>query len=376
MDKINQSLTYQKPTLADFFRGKKVLVTGHTGFKGSWLTTWLLQLGAKVTGFSNGVPHQPSLFEMLRCDSDCETVHGDIRNFQQVCDVVSKGQFDIIFHMAAQSLVRYSYANPLETTMVNTMGTAHILEAVRIAASPCNVIVITSDKCYANDEELWGFRETDAMGGRDPYSMSKGAAELVVSSWRASYFSKTDSKVKVASARAGNVIGGGDWSQDRIIPDCIRSLINNKPISVRNPSATRPWQHVLEPLGAYLLLAASLDSDLFPPVDEGWNFGPSYKDTKAVRDLVELLIHHWGSGTWKDESNADSVHEAKTLGLNCEKAYSILNWSPIWNFERAVQETTDWYKLAKGNNPTVLRDVTLSQIETYQANHPMFSELI
>ncbi|WP_301750315.1 CDP-glucose 4,6-dehydratase [uncultured Erythrobacter sp.] len=359
-------------TLAEYFCGRRVLVTGHTGFKGSWLTRWLVDLGAEVTGFSNEIPTQPSLFELLGCENICDHRIGDICNQDEIEMVVREGAFDVVFHLAAQSLVRKSYADPIATIATNILGTGHVLEAVRHAGHPCNIVAITSDKCYANEGSLWGFRETDPMGGHDPYSMSKGAAELVIDSWRRSYFSDPDSPIRLASARAGNVIGGGDWAQDRIVPDCVSSLIAGKPIKVRNPVATRPWQHVVEPLGGYLLLAARMADTSAAPVDQGWNFGPRAADTRSVRELVECLLDNWGAGSWIDASSRGALDEAKTLSLNCEKAALQLQWHPVWDFKRAVEETVRWYKVFARQDTQALQAITLEQVRAYQSEATIF----
>jgi len=361
-----------KMKLSEYFRGRRVLVTGHTGFKGSWLTRWLVDLGAQVTGFSDEIPTNPSLFELLDCANMCDHVIGDICDQEHIAQVVKDGDFEIVFHLAAQALVRPSYAAPIATIATNILGTGHVMEAVRMAERPCSVVAITSDKCYANEGSLWGFRETDPMGGHDPYSMSKGAAELVIASWRRSYFSEQDSPIRLASARAGNVIGGGDWATDRIVPDCISSLIEGEQIKVRDPTATRPWQHVVEPLGGYLLLAARLGCAGAPQVDEGWNFGPRATDTRSVRELVEHVLDHWGSGSWTDVSSSSTLQEAKTLSLNCEKAAALLDWHPVWDFERAAKETVRWYKVFATQGVEDLRAITLEQLRAYQSEAPIF----
>lgn len=360
-------------TLSNYFCGRRVLVTGHTGFKGSWLTRWLIDLGAEVTGFSDRIPTRPSLFEILECEKLCDHRIGNICSLNEIEEVVRDGAFDVVFHLAAQALVRPSYTAPIATITTNVLGTAHVLEAVRLAGRPCNIVAITSDKCYANEGRLWGFRETDPMGGHDPYSMSKGAAELVIDSWRRSYFSEPDSPIRLASARAGNVIGGGDWAQNRLVPDCVSSLIAGEAIKVRNLVATRPWQHVVEPLGGYLLLAARLADTEAAQVDQGWNFGPRATDTRSVQELVECLVNHWGSGSWIDASARTALKEAKTLSLNCEKAAALLQWHPVWNFERAVAETVRWYKAFAMNEKQDLQGITLDQLRAYQSEAEFFN---
>lgn len=351
-------------TLFEHFRGRRVLVTGHTGFKGSWLVMWLHRLGAHVTGWSIDIPTAPSLFEVAAVHELCESHFGDINDGSALLDFVAAGKFDTIFHLAAQSLVRLSYRQPVETLVTNVVGTANVLEAVRSAQRPCAVVAVTSDKCYHNLSPTWGFREIDPIGGADPYSMSKGAAELVIAAWRSSYFASKDSPVKLASARAGNVIGGGDWSADRIVTDCIAALRNNELIRLRNPCATRPWQHVVEPLAGYLTLGALLGSN--SAVESAWNFGPVVQDVRPVKDLAEGLIYHWGGGGWKDVGNASDPEEAGTLSLNCEKAYQGLGWRPVWSFDRAIFETAQWFRtLDQGAD---MRQMTISQIRSYEAN--------
>lgn len=356
------------------YAGQRVLVTGHTGFKGSWLVAWLHRMGALVTGYSIDIPTKPSLFEVLGAADMCEHRLGDVNDFASLAACVRDGQFDTVFHLAAQPLVRLSYDEPLATLATNVMGTANVLEAVRAAGLSCAVVVITSDKCYENKGSLWGFRETDPMGGSDPYSMSKGAAELVVSSWRRSYFSGPDAQVRVASARAGNVIGGGDWAADRIVPDCIAALRAGRPIQVRNPQATRPWQHVVEPVSGYLLLGAMLDrNEQGSTVDQEWNFGPESTDVRSVRVLVERIVAQWGGGAWEDASRADAPKEATTLALNIEKAAKLLDWRPVWPFERTVAETVRWYRAFHEDGVAVARARTFEQIAAYEAASPIFS---
>ncbi|MEP4703832.1 MAG: CDP-glucose 4,6-dehydratase, partial [Hyphomicrobiales bacterium] len=305
--------------LAPIFSGKKVLVTGHTGFKGSWLAIWLSQLGAKVSGFSLNPPTNPNNFDVSNVASLMDNHHiGDIRNLELMKKIVSEEGADIIFHMAAQPIVSDGYKDPIGTFDTNIMGTANLLEAVRHSGKPAVVVVISSDKCYENKEHVWGYRECDALGGFDPYSASKGGTEIVVSSYRNSFFNPMNFKqhgVSLASARAGNVLGGGDWANDRIMTDIIACLEAGEPIKLRNPNAIRPWQHVLEPLSGYLTLAAKLlenpDSDLC----SAWNFGPQSDSTVSVKNIAELAIDIWGSGAWNDVSNSKTYHEASILRL-------------------------------------------------------------
>ena len=349
------------------YQGKRVLLTGHTGFKGAWLSEWLLLLGAQVHGYSLQPPTEPSLFAQLGLAGRMEHQLADIRDADTLAQAVRKIRPDYIFHLAAQSLVRLSYEKPLETYAVNVLGTANLLDALRTADWNCSVVVVTSDKCYENKEWLYGYRENDPMGGHDPYSSSKGAAELVVAGYRNSFFQK--SSVKVASARAGNVIGGGDWALDRIVPDCIRALKSNQAIPVRNKIATRPWQHVLEPLGGYLSLAAQLHqlSSAESPLCSAFNFGPDSESNRTVKELVEELLKHW-PGKWEDKSDPRAPHEAKLLQLSIDKARALLRWAPAWDFATAVKETTQWYRTISQNSslsPSQVADLTTGQIRNY-----------
>jgi len=352
----------------DIYKNKKVLVTGHTGFKGSWLTQWLLLLNANVSGYALLPPTSPSLYDQLDNDKNIHSKIGDVRNFENLKKFIGEVKPDIIFHLAAQSLVRESYLNPLETLETNVTGTANVLDAVRQLNLPTNIVVITSDKCYDNKEWIFGYRENDAFGGYDPYSASKGAAEIVVSSWRNSFFNPMNfdkHNVKLASARAGNVIGGGDWAQDRILPDCIRALQKNKTIQIRNPLATRPWQHVLESLGGYLLLGSKLlddTSDNLETYCSGFNFGPLGTSNKTVESLVNEILTHW-QGKWK-YNKEDAMHEAFLLNLNIDKATQLLHWSPVWDFKTTIEKTVHWYKINYENHEKI-QDFTKQQIENY-----------
>ena len=331
------------------FAGRRVLVTGHTGFKGSWLSLWLAELGAEVTGYALPPSTNPSLFEAASVAQRVRHVEGDVRDGDGLRRAWRESRPEIVFHMAAQSLVRESYADPLATLDTNVMGTAQVLEAARRAPGRVALVVVTSDKCYENREWVWAYRENDPMGGHDPYSMSKGAAELVVSSWRRSFFEsgRADGEVACATARAGNVIGGGDWAPDRIVPDCMRSLALGDRVPVRSPRAVRPWQHVLEPLSGYLLLGAGLLSDDREErrrLADSWNFGPETANARNVRDLVESIVARWGSGAWDDVSDPDAPHEAHLLRLAIDKAHAGLGWLPRWDFATTVAHTVDWYK--------------------------------
>jgi CDP-glucose 4,6-dehydratase len=354
------------------YRGKRVLVTGHTGFKGGWLTLWLEELGAKVVGFGLPPSTRPSLFNDMELSQSCQHVTGDIRNQGEITAVLRDVRPEVIFHLAAQPLVRRSYEQPLETVQTNIMGTAHVLEAVRLLDQPCAMVIVTSDKCYENREWIFGYREIDAMGGHDVYSMSKGAVELLVSSYRRSFFPSErlpNHGVAIATARAGNVVGGGDWAADRIIPDTIRALTQRRPIPVRNPAAVRPWQHVLEPLAGYLLLGASLvgvastDDARFC---DAWNFGPRPESARTVREVTETVIACWGEGEWEDMRESRAPHEAGLLRLSSEKAQAILGWSPRWDFRTTFERTVDWYRSHHdGADSRELRALTRAQIREY-----------
>ena len=346
------------------YGGRKVLVTGHTGFKGSWLCEWLLGLGAEVYGFSNGIPTKPSLFAQLRLSRRIsQDIRADVRDAAAVRAAVEAVKPDFVFHLAAQPLVRYSYAHPLETFDANVMGTAHVLDACRFLKRPCSVVCVTTDKVYENNEKGKPFKETDAFGGYDPYSASKGACEIVISSYRRSYFNDPAGAVWIASARAGNVIGGGDWAQDRIIPDCFRALAKGEPIPVRNKVSTRPWQHVLEPLSGYLALGAALAARAdFDRVSGGFNFGPDPKDNRSVKEVVEELLKH-AKGRWVDRSDPNAVHEAGLLNLDIRKAAKILGWKPTWDFETCLEKVAEWYVgVAAGERP---REITARQIREF-----------
>lgn len=348
-----------------FYRGKRVLVTGHTGFKGAWLCEWLLSLGADVTGFSLAPATSPALFTQLGLAGRMSHRVGDVRDLASVQRLVEEAKPDLVFHLAAQSLVRLSYHQPVETYGTNVMGTVNLLEAVRLSRHTCTVVVITTDKCYENREWVHSYREEDPLGGHDPYSSSKGAAELVVSAYRRSYFSGPDSLVRLASARAGNVIGGGDWALDRIVPDCIRSLERKEAIPVRNKVATRPWQHVLEPLSGYLRLGALLVEGAVADRNQlcsAFNFGPALSSNRSVAELVQEILRHW-PGSWSDLSDSRAVHEAKLLNLAGDKAFHHLAWRPAWDFERTIEETVRWYREAGTNAEAFTR----GQIARYTA---------
>ncbi|GAB4249679.1 MAG: CDP-glucose 4,6-dehydratase [Candidatus Methylacidiphilales bacterium] len=366
-------------------RGRKVCVTGHTGFKGAWLCEWLLNLGAEVAGFSLPEPvATPSLFEQLGLGERLKDTRGDVRDRQAVVDWMVREEPDFMFHLAAQPLVRLSYREPVMTWETNVLGTIHVMEGLRRLTRPCAAILITTDKVYENREWLYGYREVDPLGGRDPYSSSKAATEIAIASWRDSFF--RDHPVRIASARAGNVIGGGDWAEDRIVPDLVRALQAGRPVPVRNKRSTRPWQHVLEPLSGYLLLAARLsagqggstkrgddDDNTLPHAKDleirsndslcsAFNFGPHLESNRTVKDLVEEALKHW-PGRWEDRSDPNAPHEAGKLNLVWDKAHHVLGWSPRWSFAETVEKTVAWYReAAEGADPT---ELTRRQIAEY-----------
>ena len=335
-------------------KNARVFLTGHTGFKGSWLLLWLLRLGAHVTGYSlEAAPR--SMYRQLELDDACESVIADIRDRDRLTAALRDAKPDLVFHLAAQPLVLASYSDPLGTLGTNVLGTAHLLEALRVLDRPCTIIVVTSDKCY--ESRNGSHREDDCLGGHDLYSASKAAAEIVSAAYRRSF------GLRIASVRAGNVIGGGDWADDRIVPDSIRALERGEPIRVRNPRFVRPWQHVVEPLSGYLTLAARLMDD--PKLASAWNFGPAEDEVRTVEDVVNGVVEAWGSGTWTSDSN-EYPHETTTLTLNTEKARRELGWSPRWPFERAILETVRWYRAAHdGASARELRELTLAQIEAH-----------
>jgi CDP-glucose 4,6-dehydratase len=351
-------------TLEKVFSNKSVLITGHTGFKGSWLTVWLKQLGAKVTGIALDPPTFPSHFEVANISFGITDLRVDIRNRAAVEDAIVVTKPDFVFHLAAQPLVRRSYIDPIETWETNVMGTLHVLEALRKLNHPCTAVIITSDKCYDNVEWVWGYRETDALGGPDPYSASKGAAELAIKSHIKSYFLKDNTKVRLVSARAGNVIGGGDWATDRIVPDCVTAWSENKIVELRNPNSTRPWQHVLEPLSGYLCLAAavSLEQKLH---GESFNFGPLAQQNHSVLELVKQMGNYWDQVKWEDVSDSvNGPYESGLLKLNCDKALHDLKWQAVMSFEDTVKLTAEWFQNYY-QNADQIAEVTKKQIAIY-----------
>ena len=326
----------------EVFRGKRVFLTGDTGFKGSWLALWLAEAGAEVYGYALPPERNDAHFNLLGLRERICHQDGDIRDLEALKKFFNQAKPEFVFHLAAQALVRHSYADPKETFDTNMGGSVNLLECVRASDTVRSLVYITSDKCYRNNEWVWGYRENDELGGPDPYSASKAAAELIFSAYGTSFFqSRTD--FGYASARAGNVIGGGDWSDNRIVPDCMRALQNDASIILRKPKATRPWQHVLEPLSGYIMLAAKLAED--PKGYSGaWNFGPNGDTSRSVLEVAELMVKHWGSGSVEVEQVEDTLHEAGLLGLNCDKAHQLLDWAPRWGFGRTLVETVDWYK--------------------------------
>lgn len=329
-----------------FWKGKRVFITGHTGFKGSWLTLWLHSMGAVLKGFSLNPPTAPSLYESASVDNFIDSTIGDIRNYDSLYAAIDEFRPEIVFHMAAQPLVRLSYDEPIETYSTNVMGTVHLLEAVKRVGGVKAVVNITSDKCYENREWVWGYREHEAMGGYDPYSNSKGCAELVASAYRNSFFNEKEYAkhgVALASVRAGNVIGGGDWAKDRLIPDILRSFENQQTVIIRNPHAIRPWQHVLEPLSGYIVVAQRLYQD-GPEFAEGWNFGPREDDAMPVQFIVETMVTLWGEGAAWHLDGSEHPHEAHYLKLDCSKARMHLGWQPRWNLVETLGRIVNWHK--------------------------------
>jgi len=361
----NDSEIEQLDRVFSVYKGKTVLVTGHTGFKGSWLTVWLSLLGAKVVGVSNGLPSEPCNYEGCRISEFVDNHTLDIRDSPSLRDLVIRTQPDFVFHLAAQALVRSSYDNPLETISTNVMGSANLLDALRTLENPVSAVMITSDKAYHNKEWVWGYRETDRLGGKDPYSASKGMAELAIRSYVDSCFDNKDSNVRVGITRAGNVIGGGDWAADRIVPDCIRAWALNKAVDIRSPKSTRPWQHVLEPLSGYLVLGAQL----FQRPDkhgQAYNFGPPAHQNHPVSELINQMGKYWNHVRWNDVSTSQKhVQEAGLLKLNCDKALSDLSWLPALQFQETVRLTIEWYKTYYQNPKESMYEFTIKQIKHY-----------
>lgn len=350
----------------NFYKGKKVLITGHTGFKGSWLSIWLHELGAEVIGIGLDPFTDKDNYVLSGIGSKIkEDIRVDIREGMKIKNIFNKYQPDIVFHLAAQPLVRLSYERPVETYEINVMGTINIMEAIRCTKSVKVAVMITTDKCYENKEQIWGYRENEPMGGYDPYSSSKGAAEIAIASWRRSFFNPTDYGIKhnvsLASVRAGNVIGGGDWAVDRIIPDCIKALEAGKVIDIRSPKAIRPWQHVLEPLSGYMMLAQKM-WDEPTKYCEGWNFGPYAESITPVWDVAQDVIKYYGRGSLNDASDPNALHEAKLLMLDISKAKFLLGWEPRMNIHQCIKLTIDWYKQYKKEN---VYSLCVEQIKEY-----------
>jgi CDP-glucose 4,6-dehydratase len=350
----------------DIYRGKTVLITGHTGFKGSWLSIWLKELGAKVVGYSLNPSTSEDNFVLSGLNNRIIDIRGDVRDLDKLKKVFKEHKPEFVFHLAAQPLVRLSYEMPLATYETNVMGTLNVLEAIRASSSVKAGIMITTDKCYENKEQIWGYRETDALGGYDPYSSSKGCAEILIASYRNSYFNPKQYELHqkaIASVRAGNVIGGGDWSKDRLIPDAVRALMNDEPINIRNPHSTRPWQFVLEPLYGYLLLASKMYEGGIS-YSSAWNFGPNEDNLVAVNKVVDCMIRCWGRGSYKIlENDTNLKHEAALLSLDCTKAKTYLNWKPTYDIENALRLTVDWYKHYKEID---VYELCAQQIKNYE----------
>jgi CDP-glucose 4,6-dehydratase len=345
---------------SEFWRGKRVFLTGHTGFKGGWLSLWLQSLGAELLGFALAPPTRPNLFEIARVADGMSSVIGDIRSLETLSRAMRSFRPEIVIHMAAQSLVRQSYIEPVQTYATNVMGTVHVLEAIRQAGTVRCVVNVTSDKCYENREWEWGYRETEPMGGYDPYSNSKGCSELITSSYRRSFF--RGSGVALASGRAGNVIGGGDWAPDRLVPDILRAFERKEPVVIRNPHSIRPWQHVLEPLSGYLTLVERLWRD-GESIAEGWNFGPQEDDARPVIWIVERMAHTWGAGaSWRLDAG-EHPHEAHHLKLDTSKARNRLSWRPRWTLDTALYNVTQWHRAWIGKRE--MQQVCLEQIQQY-----------
>lgn len=350
-------------SLGDFYKNRRVLLTGHTGFKGGWLSLWLQLLGAEVSGISLPPPTKPSLFAAAEIDKSMNHIVGDIRDVEKVSFVIEKYQPEVIFHLAAQPLVSKGYSDPYETYSTNVLGTVSVLDAARKLPSGSAVIVVTTDKCYENKEWIHPYRENDRLGGKDPYSSSKACAELVTSAYRKSFF-EDSTMANIATVRAGNVIGGGDWSEDRIVPDIVTSIINNRNIGLRSPNAIRPWQHVFEPLYGYLVLAMKLCGASGSDFAESWNFGPNDSSTLSVRELTERFIQLWGADHIGLDINQNHIAEAHRLGLSSVKARELLGWTPKLDQNEALSLTVDWYK-SYYNNPAGIKKLCIEQLEAY-----------
>ncbi len=355
--------------LVSKYNGKNVFITGHTGFKGSWLSLWLSKMGANVVGYSLSPDTTPSNYAVSSVSELLsDEIIADIRNKGVLKSAIKKADPDFIFHLAAQPLVRQSYRCPVETFETNVIGSLNVLESLRELGRPCAAIMVTSDKCYENSGHVWGYRENDPIGGHDPYSASKAAAEIAVSSYRRSFFPADrldEHGVYIATVRAGNVIGGGDWAEDRIIPDAVRALSVGKTIPVRNPSAIRPWQHVLEPLSGYLMLGAIMATDKNSEFCTSWNFGPYCGDERPVSDLMDLFCKGWGCGNWKQISAVNAPHEESALRLSIDKATCMLHWAPRWHLSEAIKRTAAWYKKFYDGTKESMQDACFADIEDY-----------
>ncbi len=349
----------------NIYRGKTVLVTGHSGFKGSWLSLWLNQLGAKVVGISIDIPSEPSNFKVSGLEDSIESHFIDIRDFELLTKVFQKVKPDYVFHLAAQALVRKSHIEPLSTYTTNAIGTANILECLRLMEERTIAVLITSDKAYDNVEWNWGYRENDRLGGKDPYSASKGMAELAIKAYFHSYFIDSSENISLGIARAGNVIGGGDWAEDRLVPDCVKCWSDKRSVEIRKPNSTRPWQHVLEPLSGYLSLGHQLSVDKRVN-GEAYNFGPNSNQDRTVKDLIIEMKKYWSEAEWKDTSGGEEgFHEASLLKLNCDKALKDLDWRPTLNFPETVKMTSEWYNNFYENKLHDMSDFTIQQISEY-----------
>lgn len=352
------------------FKNKKVIITGNTGFKGSWLSVWLHQLGAKVVGISKDIPSTPSLFEELQLSKKIKHHFANICDGQSMKEIFQAAEPDFVFHLAAQPIVSVSYEDPIDTFQTNVIGTANILEALRMLQNPCKAVMITSDKCYNNVEWIWGYREHDALGGKDPYSASKGAAELVIKTYFHSYFSKPDSNIKLVAVRAGNVIGGGDWALNRIVPDCVRAWSQNQSVKIRNPQSTRPWQHVLEPLSGYLRAAQVMAEGKIAIHGEPFNFGPNADQNHTVLELLQRISNDYRVTELIDHfaiENKNAFHEAGLLKLNCDKALFYLQWKPVLEFEQTARFTGAWYNNYYNSEESDFYTYTSDQIDEYTA---------
>jgi CDP-glucose 4,6-dehydratase len=345
-----------------FWRGRRVLLTGHTGFKGAWLALWLQHLGAEVTGFSDGVPTNPSLYALASVAQGMRSIDGDVRDAAALAGAVAETRPEVVFHLAAQPFVRRAYRDPRTTFEVNVMGTVNVLDAVRLHDGVRAVVNVTSDKCYENREWEWAYREDEAMGGADPYSSSKGCAELVTAAYRRSFFADPAGP-RVASARAGNVIGGGDWGEDRLVPDIVRAALDGVPVGVRNPGSVRPWQHVLNPLSGYLALAEALWDT--PEHAGGWNFGPAEEEARPVRWIVERLADRWPGGMVWTQDEGPHPHEAHHLKIDSSRARTRLGWRPRWGLETTLDRIVDWYAALRSG--AEMRAATLTQIDAFEA---------